>query len=143
MQIQYRKAEMKDASILKEFMEQLVETEGDCIKIQNQIKHISSNDNYYLCIAHNGESVAGTAMGVLLEDICGQCQRFLVIENVFVSPRFRGQKIADGILQELERWGKENNSYYSILVSENHREGAHKFYQKVGYKKMGGFKKFL
>lgn len=145
MQIKYRKAQIEDAGILNLFMEQLIEAPGNIAKIQQQIERISQNNHYYLCIAYDSENknAIGTAMGVLLEDICEQCQRFLVIENVFVSPEYRGHGIAKGIFQELEIWAKQNNSYYAILVSENHRETAHRFYQKAGYKKMGGFKKIF
>lgn len=143
MGITYRKAEKKDAEILAQFMEDLVEAKGDAKAVARQIEKMAEQEQYYLCLACEEEQVLGTAMGILCEDICEKCQRFLVIENVYVAKEHRGKKVATGILEELEAWAKEHNSYYAILVSENRREAAHKFYQESGYKKMGGFKKLF
>lgn len=139
----FRKATEKDATVLHQFMEELVEAPGDLELQKKQIKKLSEKEHYYLCLACEEEEVIGTAMGILCEDICEDCRRFLVIENVFVREDWRGKGVAKSIFQELERWGQEHNCYYAILVSENKRERAHTFYQKAGYKKMGGFKKML
>lgn len=139
----FRKAEKKDARILKTYMEELVSKPGDLQLLEKQLDSISKLEHYYLCLACEGDEVLGTAMGILCEDICEDCRRFLVIENVYVSEPYRGKGIAKCIFEELERWGKKHNAYYSILVSENKRERAHAFYERAGYKKMGGFKKML
>lgn len=139
----FRRAEVTDAEVLKGFMEELVDAPGDFQLIQKKIGKIRENKNYYLCLACEEDEVIGTTMGILCEDICEDCRKFLVLENVFVKEEYRGQGVAEKIFQELERWGKENSAYYSILVSETKRERAHTFYKKVGYKKMGGFKKML
>ena len=139
----FRKAEKKDANVLKVYMEDLVDKPGDFHLLEKQIDRIAKLDHYYLCLACEEDKVLGTAMGILCEDICEDCRRFLVIENVYVNEEYRGKGIAKAIFEELERWGKENHAYYSILVSENKRERAHAFYSKIGYKKMGGFKKML
>lgn len=139
----FRKAEPKDAKTLQIFMEELVEAPGDRELLIKKLQKIETLENYYLCLACEGEKILGTAMGILCEDICEDCRNFLVIENVFVKGECRGMGVAEQIFQELEQWGRKNNAYYSILVSENKRERAHAFYEKVGYKKMGGFKKML
>lgn len=137
----FRKAEEKDAVILNTFMEDLVHTKGNLEKQKKKIKLIRNMEQYYLCLACEGEEVLGTAMGILCEDICGQCERFLVIENVYVKDAWRGKGVAEAIFSELECWSKEHNCYYSILVSGNDRKRAHAFYEKAGYEKMGGFRK--
>lgn len=139
----FRKAESKDAEILQMFMEELVDAPGNRELLKKKLQRIENLENYYLCLAYEGEEILGTAMGILCEDICEDCRNFLVIENVFVKKEHRGLGVAAKIFQELEIWGKKNNAYYSILVSEDRRERAHAFYEKAGYKKMGGFKKML
>ena len=139
----FRKAEIKDAEVLQGFMEELVDAPGDRELLERKLQRIEKLENYYLCLACEGEEILGTAMGIVCEDICEDCRNFLVIENVFVKKECRGLGVAAKIFQELETWGKDNNAYYSILVSEEKRERAHAFYEKAGYKKMGGFKKML
>ena len=139
----FRKAEKKDAEVLQSYMEDLVDKPGELELLEKQIEHIGKLEHYYLCLLCKENEILGTAMGILCEDICEDCRRFLVIENVYVKEAYRGKGMAKTIFEELERWGKSNDAYYSILVSENKRERAHAFYNKIGYKKMGGFKKML
>lgn len=139
----FRKAKPKDAQVLQMFMEELVDAPGDRELLIKKLQKIEKLENYYLCLSCEGEEILGTAMGILCEDICEDCRRFLVIENVFVKKEYRGKGVAKEIFRELEQWGRQNDAYYSILVSENKRERAHVFYEKNGYKKMGGFKKML
>lgn len=137
----FRKAEEKDAVVLNSFMEDLVHEKGNMEKLKKKLKVINEMKQYYLCLACEGEEILGTAMGILCEDICEECKRFLVIENVYVKEEWRGKGVAKAIFEELERWSKEHNGYYSMLVSGNNRKRAHAFYEKEGYEKMGGFRK--
>ena len=139
----FRKAKPEDAEVLQTFMEELVSAPCEMEQLVKKLQKIEELEHYHLCLACEGEEILGTAMGILCEDICEDCRRFLVIENVFVKKECRGAGVAEKIFLELERWGKKNDAYYSILVSENKRERAHAFYEKAGYKKMGGFKKML
>lgn len=137
----FRKAEETDAEVLNLFMEDLVHAKGNLKKIREKVKRIHGMEQYYLCLACEGDEILGTAMGILCEDICEECERFLVIENVYVKEPWRGKGVAKAIFAELERWSKEHNCYYSMLVSGNDRKRAHAFYEKAGYEKMGGFRK--
>lgn len=139
----FRQAETEDAKELSFFMEQLVDAPCDYEKLVSKIETIRGNDMYYLCVASIDEKIVGTAMGILCEDICEHCQRFMVVENVFVHEEYRGRGIIGKIFAELEQWAKCHDAYYAILVSENYRTTAHKAYEKIGYHKYGGFKKFL
>ena len=44
---------------------------------------------------------------------------------------------------EIERWGREMDCHYEILVSGLERAGAHKFYNALGFIEAKGFKKYL
>lgn len=45
-------------------------------------------------------------------------------------------------MESIDEFAKKNNCAYSILVSSNHRKGAHKFYENVGFTEMvKGFRK--
>lgn len=143
MKITYRQAGKKDAESIAGLTEELVNAPSDLKKLEKMLEKLSKKEEYYVVAACHGEKVVGISQGVICHDICEDCRNFLVIENVFVQKEYRGQSVAEGIFRELENWGRKHQCYYAILVSGNHRERAHHFYQKAGYQKEGGFRKYL
>ena len=66
-----------------------------------------------------------------------------LIENVAVLPEYQGKGVGKAMFQEIERWGKEQDCHYEMLVSGLQRTGAHKFYNALGFDEVKGFKKYL
>lgn len=143
MEIIYRKARKEDATDIAEMTEKLVGNAADLKKLEDTLEMLSKKEEYYVVTAYCDGKVIGMSQGMVCHDICEDCRNFLVIENVFIQEEYRGQHIAEGIFNELEKWGRLHNCYYAILVSGNERERAHGFYQKIGYEKEGGFRKYL
>ncbi len=143
MKIVYQKARKEDAQVLAKMTEELVGNNSDLKKLEDTLEMLFEKEEYYIVTAHCNGKVVGMSQGIICHDICEDCRNFLVIENVYVQEEYRGQHVAEGIFEELENWGRTHNCYYAILVSENKRERAHSFYQKIGYKKEGGFRKYL
>ena len=50
--------------------------------------------------------------------------------------------VKTGLFETMEQWSKEQDCYYAILVSGMIRERAHHFYEKMGYTKEAGFRKY-
>lgn len=55
------------------------------------------------------------------------------IKRMFVRPDFRGRKLGQLILNELERWANELGYAYSILETGRRQVAAVKLYQNSGY----------
>ena len=87
--------------------------------------------------------ILGSLFGIVFEDICGDCRPILLIENVAVLEKFQGLGIGKLMFNEIERWGKEMDCHYEMLVSGMNRVGAHKFYEAIGFEQVKGFKKYL
>lgn len=87
------------------------------------------NCNFLAVAKENGE-IIGSALGV-----CCQClvNPFLVIEDVIVRKDQRGKGIGRLLMNALDQFAKEKGCAYSFLVSSDFREGAHKFYESMGY----------
>lgn len=109
------------------------------------IKKVESDPQKYLLAAVDRETgtLCGTLLGVVFEDICGDCQPILLVENVAVLPEYQGKGVGRAMFREIERWGREMDCHYEMLVSGNQRTGAHKFYAALGFDEVKGFKKYL
>jgi predicted N-acetyltransferase YhbS len=118
--------------------------ESNLSAIKAQIEIISNNEKYYVVVACDGNEVIGTATGIICYDLVGDCDRFMLIENVVVLPTYQRKGVGKLLMKELEVFGEKNQCKYIILVSEAKRESSHKFYQEIGYAAdQRGFKKSL
>ena len=121
--------------------------------IQSEIKNmetvflqIKDNPKYQLLAAKdNNNHLAGTAMGIICQDLTGTCKPFLLVENVIVDANYRRQGIGKILINSLESFARENGCTLMILVPSSKWQEAHEFYQALGFLKDNakGFKKGL
>lgn len=142
--ITIRKAESDDVAGLSELFVDFNGKESNLTAMKKQLAVITANPDYYVAVACDGNKVIGTAMGIACYDLVGDCNFFLLIENVVVLPKFQGQGVGKLLMQALEGFGESKDCKYVILVSESKRESSHKFYEAIGYSAdQRGFKKQL
>lgn len=102
------------------------------------------NGSHILLSAVEENQLIGSVMGVICGELYGDCNSFLVIENMIVDKEHRKRGIGRALISELEiRATKKCNQI--ILVTETNRIDACSFYESVGYKPEihKGFKKKL
>ncbi|WP_018759155.1 GNAT family N-acetyltransferase [Paenibacillus terrigena] len=133
MDIKVRKAGIEDANDLSKLFIEFVGTDSNIEKMQYQLEIISKQPNYFVAVACNDEKVIGTAMGIVCLDIVGECQPYMLVENVVVSSTYQGKGIGKTLMATLEDFASKMNCSYIILASSENREQAHKFYESVGY----------
>ncbi|EGO62483.1 GNAT family N-acetyltransferase [Acetonema longum] len=107
---------------------------------------ICSDPNYILIGAKSERGqLLGSVMGILCLDIVGQCQPFMVLENLIVRRNSRRQGVAKQLVGYLEDYARDKNCYFIMLTSLAKRAEAHAFYESIGYAKgmVQGFKKYL
>lgn len=145
MGIVIRKASTTDVDQLSALFIEFTGTHSDREAMKRQIELISEKPEYYVAVACDGDQLIGSAMGIVCQDLCGNCKPFMLIENVVVDPAYRRKGIGKQLMSELENFGKENQCKYVILVSEAKRTDSHKFYEAIGYPQGEefGFKKRL
>ncbi|MDQ0088849.1 putative N-acetyltransferase YhbS [Paenibacillus anaericanus] len=129
MSISIRMVEKTDAQDLSDLFQDFINTDSNIEEMQKLIETISKDPHYYIPVACDGDKVVGTAMAILCYDLVGECNSFMLIENVVVDPRYQKNQI----MNSLEDFGSKNNCNYIILVSESKREGSHEFYETLGY----------
>jgi ribosomal protein S18 acetylase RimI-like enzyme len=84
-------------------------------------------------------------MGILCYELFGNCEPFMVVENVAVLNSYRRQGIAKQLMIKLEEEARQNHCSMILFVSSKHRVGAHKLYDSLGYgnDKVNGYRKRL
>ncbi|MGZ7440792.1 GNAT family N-acetyltransferase [Paenibacillus sp. TH7-28] len=137
---QITRDDLKDLCML---YEELIDRQTNFEKLVEAFESIKSNDNYYILGAFKENELVGSVMGIICQDIVGECRPFMVIENVVVSGRVRKQGIGKKLMKNIETIAKERSCYYIIFVSGGHRKEAHAFYEKLGFKdeKVEGYRK--
>lgn len=145
MDIIMRKAKVEDIPGLDEVMQVISDGPGDRGKMAELIAKIAADEEKYLLVAVDEGSgeIVGSLLGVVFEDICGDCRPILLVENVAVLERYQGRGVGRMMFEEIERWGREKDCHYEMLVSGMSRTGAHKFYKAIGFDEVKGFKKYL
>ena len=145
MKLCMRKGTTDDLEQLDRVMLVISEKSADRAKMKALVEQISENPQKYLLVAEDTETktICGSLLGVVFEDICGDCKPILLVENVAVLESYQGRGVGRAMFEEIERWGREQNCHYEILVSGMQRVGAHKFYQALGFGEVKGFKKYL
>lgn len=145
MDIMIRKATVDDIPGLDKVMQVISDGPGDKEKMAQLIRKISQDEQKYLLVAIDRENneIVGSLLGVVFEDICGDCRPILLVENVAVLEKCQGNGVGRRMFEEIESWGRKMDCHYEMLVSGMNRVGAHKFYERIGFEQVKGFKKYL
>ncbi len=145
MEFILREAEAADVPGLDLVMQVISDGPGDREKMARLIERVRQDPYKYLLVAEDPETkeIVGSLLGVVFEDICGDCSPILLVENVAVLENRQGQGIGRRMFEAIEDWGREHSCHYEILVSGLDRTGAHKFYQALDFQEVKGFKKYL
>ena len=117
---------------------------ADPEKVAPLLDKIQRDPDKYLVVAEDADTgtLCGSLLGVVFEDICGDCRPILLVENVAVLPEYQRKGVGRALFREVERWAKAKDCHYEILVSGMQRLGAHRFYRALGFEEVKGFKKY-
>ena len=120
--------------------------EDSCLeKMQATFRRLKDRPDYIFLAAKAEGRLAGSVLGIVCDELYGDCVPFMVVEDVIVDAEWRRQGIGSALMCELERLATERNCGYVIFVTEVERTDAHRFYESLGYRPDAyrGFKKRL
>lgn len=135
-----------DLNDLSNLYEELLNKKADFKKFKNKFEFIDSNKNYILIGAKDDKNnLVGSLLGIICQDLGGECKPFMVVENVIVKNNCRRRGIGKLLMSFIEGIARREDCYFTMLVSAFNRKGAHKFYESIGYGNdvVKGFKKYL
>lgn len=111
---------------------------------QKDLERILSQKNFYLSLAidYKNKNIAGMASIFISEKFSGL---FGQIEDVVVDKNYRGQGIANELMNRLEIVAQSCGAKKIVLTSNPKRKEAHGLYKKRGFAKVktNVFKKIL
>lgn len=92
------------------------------------------NDDHYECLVAmlNGK-VAGYTTAVIAHNIFDGLRPFMTLWFVCVHPEYRRKHIGAKLFNEIENIAEKRNCELICFLSEFDNEGAHKFYESLGY----------
>ena len=77
--------------------------ESDVARMRAVFRRLADNPDYiFLGRRHDGH-IVGSVMGIVCEELYGQCQPFMVVEDVVVDRDHRRQGVGRALMEELER----------------------------------------
>ncbi|MCW1915789.1 GNAT family N-acetyltransferase [Luteolibacter sp. GHJ8] len=127
-----RRANPEDAGAIQHLYQELV---GDPLiqVLPEQIVTMGRSASTFLLVAESGDSVFGTVLFNLRNDVMFRSQPFGVLENVVVSSAARQQGIGTRLLAQVEVLAKEHDCTKIMLLSSVRRHGAHAFFRHCGF----------
>lgn len=77
--------------------------EDSCVETMNtQFIKFQKNDSHILISAIDNNKLIGSFMGVICEELYGDCKPFLVLENMIVDINYRNKGIGKALITKLE-----------------------------------------
>lgn len=98
----------------------------------NKIDHI----RHVVVASVNGEAVGCGAFKPFAENT-------VEVKRMYVSPAFRGQRIAQQVLAELEAWARELNLSQAVLETGKRQQEALQLYQRCGYSVIPNYGQYI
>ena len=141
-----RKAEAKDVNELLELYRQLASS-GELPNVADAamvIELIDSNPWMLFLVADLDEVVVGTVTMVIVPAVTHSAQPWAQIEHMVVHEAYRGTGIGHVLLARCEEHIRSVGGYKMQLQSSNHRDDAHKFYEREGFGASSrGYRRYL
>ena len=140
-----RRLKEDDIGALERLYQQFWNEKSNVQLMKKQFSELSRNDDYIFLIAEIDNSVVGSTMGIVCYELYGECQPFIVMEDLVVDEDFRKIGVGKALVDELESLAKQKNCYQILFMTEADRKGTIKFYESLGFdsKVNVGFKRTI
>ncbi|MFW5432897.1 GNAT family N-acetyltransferase [Paenibacillus apiarius] len=135
-----RKLNVEDVTQLAGLYAELDDRPTNVEKMAARLARLNDDPDYlFLGTADENGKLLGSVMGIICEDLTGDCQPFMVVENVIVAAEAHGQGIGMKLMNRLEEFARERDCHVMMLMSNVKREGAHRFYERLGFSREVGY----
>ena len=132
-----------DLAGLAEIFKQFWDEKSSLEKMRLTFPRLSANPAHILLAAKQDDRLIGFVMGIVCEELYGDCKPFMVVEDLIVDKNSRRGGVGSALMQELEKCAVDRDCCQIIFVTEADRTEAHRFYKSLGYEfePYKGFKK--
>ncbi len=126
-------------AILKLYREARIDGEGG-FTVEEAVAHfalLKSYPSFRVFVAVIGEAIAGTYELVILDNMAKRGRKSGVVEDVAVHPDHQGRGVGRRMMQHALEQCRLAGCYKMTLSSNVKREGAHRFYELLGFTRHG------
>ena len=144
-----RDAEIQDLDAILGLYEQLAEDRAKSMPVAASaaapiLEAIITQRGRALLVADCDGRIAGTADMLVVTNLTHRGMPWAIVENVVVDERQRGRGVGRALMDEIIHRSQDAGCYKIQLLSREHREGAHAFYQSLGFHPSArGFRRYL
>lgn len=102
-------------------------------KMRKLYSKLEKDERYLFLGAFDDDRLAGSVMGVVCEELYGECKPFLVVDDLIVAEDYRRKGVARALMEEVQDFGIKAECYQVLMITENDRLDAIRFYQSMGF----------
>lgn len=136
MSMQIRIAEEKDVEAILNLQTQIYRSENIAPNAQEVLKDQLQDDSCDVLVAEdNGEIIATAAIYYI--QVASRGKPYALLEGLVVDQEKRGKGAGTELFKKCIEVAHEKGCYKMLFTSGFDREDAHKFYEKLGFKKWG------
>ena len=96
---------------------------------------IARNPDHYLLVAERGVKIVGTLHLLVFRHLGHGLKSIAIVENVVVGTAMRSQGVGERMLEAACEIAKAAGCYKLSLTTNVKRERAHRFYERLGWRK--------
>ena len=140
IQCRIRPAEKGDLEEILKLYHCLTEDPEDKISLmeaEHKFEKLNSYPDYHLYLAEYNNEVAGTFALLIMDNLAHRGEPSAVIEDVVIKNDLQGRGIGREMMNFAMEKSREKGCYKMVLSSHLRREGAHRFYESLGFKNHG------
>ena len=104
--------------------------------MRERLARIAARDEYETYVAERDGRVVGFA-GVMHGLSYVYDPPYVRLLSLVVEPGERGKGTGAALVAAVERWARERGAEQVHLTTALHRDGAHRFYERIGYERTG------
>ena len=130
----FRGINTSDTQEIAEICNAALDYDVDVENVKKQIEKLTNDKNQHIIIGYEDEitrKIIGFVHAQMYESFYSDLG--LNILGLAVNPDFQGRGIGRKLINKLEEYAVDNNISFIRLNSALKREGAHKFYEHIGY----------
>ncbi len=122
-----------DLKPLAKLYKQFWNEDSNIEKMKIKYKELENNPNYIFLCAIIYKIVVGSVMGIVCEELYGECRPYMLMEDLVVDKEYGRMGIGKSLMNELEKIAKERDCYQMLFITDTDRRNAVSFYESLGF----------
>ncbi len=134
--MEIRTAQEQDIDQILTLQSQIYRTDKIASNAKNALEHQLEDKTCDVLVAKDGEKIVGTATIYYIQ-VAIRAKPYAFLEGLVIDKSTRGKGYGTKLFEKCIDFARQKNCYKMIFTSGTDRQDAHKFYEKLGFKKWG------